>query len=70
MRCEKSTVLRLVAVGTALAPDRSNTSPGSHSDRRQHTFPHEREAIDASRLAMYEGVLAIVNAATQVFPEA
>ena len=39
--------------GTGLALDRSNASPGRQSDGRQHTFPHEREAIFASRLALY-----------------
>jgi hypothetical protein len=42
-----------VPVGTALALNRGNASPGRYSDGRQPTFPHEREAHFASRIAMY-----------------
>jgi hypothetical protein len=47
----------------------SNASPGRHSGGRQHTFPHEREAIDASRLAMYGNWLPNRNRGDARFPQ-
>jgi len=44
------------ACGTALALVPSNASPGRQPDGRHHTFPNEREAIDASRLAFVRQV--------------